>query len=51
MTEMMMADQIMNEILERLRALGDDWHKKLADEMTAEERAALGESLESKKND
>lgn len=41
-----MSDALMNEILARMRALGPDWHKKLADEMTADERTRLAEAIE-----
>ena len=41
-----MSDWSMNSILARLRDLGPGWHEKLADEMTAEERARIVEAIE-----
>lgn len=39
--------QAMKELLNRLRSeCGDDWHKKLAQEMTQEDRDALREAIE-----
>jgi hypothetical protein len=37
--------EAMRELLKRLKAVGgDDWHKKLAEEMEANEREAMHEA-------
>lgn len=41
-----MSDWNMGSILDRLRALGPDWHEKLASEITREEKGRIVEAIE-----